>query len=66
MKIYTKTGDEGRTGLFGGERVSKTSARVWAYGEVDELNSALGLAVVALGEHGALLCQPPRPGLVPW
>ncbi|HJK95298.1 MAG TPA: cob(I)yrinic acid a,c-diamide adenosyltransferase [Polyangiaceae bacterium LLY-WYZ-15_(1-7)] len=43
MKIYTKTGDEGRTGLFGGERVSKTSARVWAYGEVDELNSALGL-----------------------
>lgn len=44
MKIYTKTGDEGETGLFGGTRVSKASARVGAYGDVDELNSALGLA----------------------
>jgi cob(I)alamin adenosyltransferase len=44
MKIYTKTGDEGETGLFGGGRVSKASPRVWAYGEVDELNSVLGLA----------------------
>ena len=44
MKIYTKTGDKGDTGLFGGARVSKASDRVDAYGEVDELNSVLGLA----------------------
>jgi len=43
MKIYTKTGDTGETGLFGGERVSKASSRVDAYGEVDELNSVLGV-----------------------
>jgi len=43
MKIYTKTGDRGETGLFGGARVSKASLRVEAYGEVDELNSVLGL-----------------------
>ena len=44
MKIYTKTGDEGETGLFGGARVSKASERVEAYGHVDELNSVIGLA----------------------
>lgn len=44
MKIYTKTGDAGETGLFGGPRVRKSDARVEAYGEVDELNAALGLA----------------------
>ena len=44
MKIYTRTGDDGTTGLFSGERVSKTHLRVEAYGAVDELNSALGLA----------------------
>jgi cob(I)alamin adenosyltransferase len=43
MKIYTKTGDGGQTGLFGGTRVSKASARVASYGDVDELNSVLGL-----------------------
>jgi cob(I)alamin adenosyltransferase len=43
MKIYTKTGDGGETGLFGGARVSKSSLRVSTYGEVDELNSALGV-----------------------
>ncbi len=43
MKIYTKTGDEGETGLFGGARIGKDSARVWVYGEIDELNSVLGL-----------------------
>jgi cob(I)alamin adenosyltransferase len=46
MKIYTKTGDKGDTGLFGGGRVSKASARVDVYGEVDELNSVIGLARV--------------------
>jgi cob(I)alamin adenosyltransferase len=44
MKIYTKTGDAGMTGLFGGGRVAKDHPRVEAYGDVDELNAALGLA----------------------
>lgn len=44
MKIYTRTGDTGETGLFGGARVSKADLRVEAYGEVDELNSFVGLA----------------------
>jgi len=44
MKIYTRTGDEGETGLFGGGRVPKDHPRVSAYGEVDELNSAIGVA----------------------
>jgi cob(I)alamin adenosyltransferase len=43
MKIYTKTGDQGETGLFGGPRVSKNHARIEAFGTVDELNSHLGL-----------------------
>ena len=42
MKIYTKTGDAGDTGLFGGARVSKAHPRVEAYGAVDELNAQLG------------------------
>ncbi len=44
MKIYTKTGDSGDTGLFGGGRVAKDDPRVEAYGDVDELNAVLGLA----------------------
>lgn len=44
MKIYTKTGDTGETGLFGGGRVSKDDPRVEAYGDVDELNAVLGFA----------------------
>ena len=44
MKIYTKTGDDGTTGLFGGARVKKASLRVEAYGTVDELNATLGVA----------------------
>ncbi|MBM4192874.1 MAG: cob(I)yrinic acid a,c-diamide adenosyltransferase [Gemmatimonadetes bacterium] len=42
-KIYTKTGDDGRTALFGGDRVSKDDLRVAAYGDVDELNASLGV-----------------------
>src|SRR4029079_15802426 len=51
-KIYTRTGDDGTTGLGDGQRVSKNDARVEAYGTVDELNSAVGvlLAVPALPE----------------
>lgn len=43
MKIYTKTGDEGTTSLFGGKRVSKADLRIDTYGTVDELNSFIGL-----------------------
>ena len=43
MKIYTKTGDAGETGLFGGPRVRKDHARIEAFGTVDELNSELGI-----------------------
>src|SRR5262245_16246670 len=44
MKIYTKTGDDGETGLYGGGRVRKDDPRIAAYGTVDELNAVLGLA----------------------
>jgi cob(I)alamin adenosyltransferase len=44
MKVYTKTGDAGETGLFGGARVPKDDPRVEAYGSVDELNAVVGLA----------------------
>jgi cob(I)alamin adenosyltransferase len=47
MKIYTGTGDRGKTSLFSGERASKADARIDAYGDLDELNSILG----ALGAH---------------
>ncbi|MEY2844794.1 MAG: hypothetical protein RL076_340 [Chloroflexota bacterium] len=47
MKIYTKTGDEGETGLWGGLRVSKDTIRVHAYGTVDECNAAIGVARAA-------------------
>jgi len=43
MKIYTKTGDEGETGLFGGPRVAKDAPRIEAYGAVDELNAVVGV-----------------------
>lgn len=48
MKIYTKTGDEGNTGLFGGERISKDDIRIEAYGTVDELNANIGVLIAAL------------------
>ncbi|MBL9124474.1 MAG: cob(I)yrinic acid a,c-diamide adenosyltransferase [Planctomycetaceae bacterium] len=44
MKIYTRTGDEGETGLYGGPRVRKDDPRIEAYGTVDELNALLGVA----------------------
>lgn len=50
MKIYTKTGDLGETGLFGGPRVKKTDQRLWAYGTVDELNSLFGAVISRLGQ----------------
>ena len=45
MKLYTRTGDDGTTGLFSGSRVSKDHPRIAAYGTVDELNACLGLAI---------------------
>lgn len=45
MKIYTKTGDQGETALYGGQRVLKNAGRVETYGTVDECNAALGLAL---------------------
>lgn len=47
MKIYTKTGDNGTTGLYGGARINKDDLRIEAYGTIDELNSQIGLLVAA-------------------
>jgi len=52
VKIYTKTGDSGDTGLYGGVRVSKADPRVATYGDVDELNAWLGFARASLGHGG--------------
>jgi cob(I)alamin adenosyltransferase len=55
MKIYTKTGDKGETGLFGGGRVSKDNLRIEAYGTIDELNSVLGVAINDVKEESVIL-----------
>jgi len=52
VKIYTRTGDAGETGLLGGERVRKCALRVETYGEIDELSACLGLATAALHDAG--------------
>ena len=52
-RIYTRTGDAGSAGLVDGSRVSKSSARIQAIGDVDEANAAVGLALSPLGEEGA-------------
>jgi len=61
MNIYTRTGDDGDTALFGGGRVPKSDKRVEAYGDVDELNSFVGLALTSLTDtevrRGLLLIQ---------
>jgi len=51
MKIYTKTGDSGTTGLFAGPRVLKDNPRISAYGSVDELNAVLGMVLQSLGSE---------------
>lgn len=56
-KIYTRTGDAGTTGLVDGSRVAKDAAVMQAIGDVDEANSALGVAVVALGDADTALLR---------
>ena len=51
MKIYTKTGDGGETGLFGGERISKNSQRINSYGTIDELNAYIGLTITEVKDE---------------
>jgi cob(I)alamin adenosyltransferase len=53
MKIYTGTGDRGKTSLFSGQRVSKANERVEAYGDLDELNSIIGALVASLGPENS-------------
>lgn len=57
MKIYTKTGDKGETGLIGGTRISKSDVRIEAYGTVDELNSFIGMLLCydAMGGQNKVL-----------
>ncbi|MGI8833110.1 MAG: cob(I)yrinic acid a,c-diamide adenosyltransferase [Nitrososphaeraceae archaeon] len=55
MKIYTRTGDKGETGLIGGKRVSKDNSRIIAYGSVDELNSHIGLVISLLSLKNKVL-----------
>ena len=57
MKIYTKTGDSGTTGLFAGPRVLKDNPRIAAYGSVDELNAVLGMVLQSLDAGAADLSQ---------
>lgn len=80
MKIYTKTGDQGSTALFGGTRVPKNNTRIEAYGTVDELNSHIGLirdqdipqlekqALLAIQHHlftlGAILATDPAKAIL--
>ena len=52
MKVYTRTGDDGTTGLFGAGRVSKSHPRIAAYGTVDEANACLGMARTAIATGG--------------
>ncbi|KRM22306.1 cob(I)yrinic acid a,c-diamide adenosyltransferase [Latilactobacillus graminis] len=54
MKLYTKTGDKGLTRIIGGQKVRKNTARVVAYGGVDELNSYLGVIISDLPDYPAL------------
>lgn len=57
LKIYTKTGDSGTTGLQGGSRVSKADPRIMAYGALDEANAILGMVIAAepgVAHHGTL------------
>jgi len=58
MRIYTRTGDDGTTGLFGGARVSKASSRVEAYGTLDEANAFIGKARASVADGPASSIAP--------
>jgi len=58
MKIYTRTGDDGSTGLIGGTRVPKSDDRIDCYGTVDELNASIGLAAANADDHTRALLLP--------
>ncbi|MCC6423859.1 MAG: cob(I)yrinic acid a,c-diamide adenosyltransferase [Phycisphaerales bacterium] len=58
MKIYTRTGDDGTTGLIGGQRLSKSDPRLDTYGTLDELNASLGLAASLLPASASQLLDP--------
>jgi cob(I)alamin adenosyltransferase len=55
MRIYTKTGDTGQTGLIGGKRVAKNDKRVQAYGDVDELNAFLGAVLAGMPKRRSFI-----------
>lgn len=55
MKVYTGTGDRGKTSLFSGERVAKADVRIDAYGDVDELSAVIGAAAAQLPEDAAVI-----------
>jgi len=55
MPIYTRTGDRGKTSLFGGKRVLKSNSRVDTYGTIDELNSLVGVVVASVGRRNTKL-----------
>ena len=57
MKIYTGTGDRGKTSLFSGERIAKSEGRIEAYGDVDELNSFLGALIADLAKNDPNLSE---------
>lgn len=58
MKLYTRSGDDGTTGLFSGARVSKDHPRIEAYGTVDEFNACLGMALSSIGDSKADFIRP--------
>jgi cob(I)alamin adenosyltransferase len=64
VKIYTRNGDGGQTGIWGGVRLAKDEARMEAIGSVDELNAAVGLAAAAVRQAGWLVDGDPLPGLL--
>lgn len=58
MSVYTRTGDKGKTSLFGGKRISKSNLQVEAYGSVDELSSFLGLAMAKFPKKEKIFLLP--------